>query len=55
MSFEITINGQTKTFETAAEMVEWRERMKPVIPKRRKGKPKTPNNQGKQSGSRPSP
>ena len=27
MSFELTINGQTRKFATAAEMAEWRERM----------------------------
>ena len=36
MSFELTINGKTQTFETAAEMLAWRERMQPVVPKRRK-------------------
>jgi len=43
MSFELTINGRTKRFDSAAEMAEWMERTKSVKPrpyKRRKKKGK---------------
>lgn len=42
--FECTINGETRQFETAKEMAEWRERMLPVLPQKKlrhkKHKPK---------------
>ena len=34
--FELTLNGQTRQFDSAAEMEEWRERMKPHKPKKQK-------------------
>jgi hypothetical protein len=41
--FELTINGKTKVFETAAEMAEWKERMsKPPRRKKFKNKKKKP-------------
>lgn len=39
MSFEITVNGHTKTFNTGAEMAEWMDRHKPHRPhKKRKNR-----------------
>ncbi len=36
--FELTIKGRTKTFNTAAEMCEWRERMLTPSPRKKKHK-----------------